>query len=95
MDEPLVCEFHDLAAEIDAYEREHFPTPPATLAEMLLFMRQQMKETQREMSARAGIALERWKKLETGSDPSMKDARKLFEIGVPPKAIFHRTAGLV
>jgi transcriptional regulator with XRE-family HTH domain len=50
----------------------------------MMFRRDQMQETQREISLRAGMSLNRWKLLERGAvEPSIADARKLYAVGIP------------
>jgi len=83
-----VIEFHALAAEIDAFERETYPIPPPTIPEAMTFRREQMLENQREISLRAGMSLNRWKLLESGKcEPSIADARKLHAVGIPASVI--------
>lgn len=88
MRDSIVIEFHALAAEIDAFEREAYPIPPPTIPEAMLFRREQMQENQREISLRAGMSLNRWKHLESGkNEPSLPDARKLYAVGIPASVI--------
>jgi HTH-type transcriptional regulator/antitoxin HigA len=88
MASPDVIELDALTAEVEAYEKEHFPIEPPTLPEAMIFRRQQMGETQREISLRAGMSLNRWKHLESGkNEPSLPDARKLYAVGIPAGVI--------
>ena len=88
MIEPLVCEFHELAAEIDAWERLRFPIALPSIGSAMNFRRNQMGENQKEVSVRAGMSLNRWKILESGKvEPSIADARKLHKIGIPASVI--------
>ena len=88
MRDSIVIEFHTLAAEIDAFERETYAIPLPTIPEAMLFRREQMQENQREISLRAGMSLNRWKHLESGkNEPSLPDARKLYAVGIPASVI--------
>lgn len=88
MSEPLVCEFHELAAEIDALERQRYPFALPSIGTAMNFRRNQMGENQKEISTRAGMSLNRWKILESGKvEPSIADARKLHKIGIPASVI--------
>ena len=89
MSSPDVIELDALTAEVAAFEREHFPIAPPTLGEAMKFRREQMCENQKEISARAGMPLSSWKALESGENqPSMKDARCLYAVGIPAAVIF-------
>ena len=93
MRDSIVIEFHELAAEIEAYEREKYPIPLPTIPEAMLFRREQMGENQREISLRAGMSLNRWKHLESGkNEPSLPDARKLYAVGIPASVILGQNA---
>ena len=93
MTEPLVCEFHELAAEIDAWERLRFPIALPSIGSAMNFRRNQMGENQKEISVRAGMSLNRWKILESGKvEPSIADARKLYKIGIPASVILQENA---
>lgn len=88
MTEPLVCEFHELATEIEAWERLRFPIALPSIGSAMNFRRNQMGENQKEISVRAGMSLNRWKLLESGKvEPSLADARKLYAVGVPASVI--------
>lgn len=88
MASPDVIELENLAAEVDSFEREVYPIPPPTVAEAMKFRREQMQESQREISLRAGMSLNRWKHLESGkNEPSLPDARKLYAIGIPASVL--------
>ncbi len=94
MTEPLVCEFHQLSNEIEKFERETLKFEPPTIPEMMLFIRDQRSETQRETSARSDMSLNRWKALESGKiEPSIKDARSLYKAGVPAKLLLKQKPG--
>jgi len=88
MSSPDVMELGTLISEVAAYERVHFPVALPTLGEAMQFRRMQMGETQKEISMRAGISLNRWKLLEKGMPPSLKDARCLHAVGIPADVIF-------
>lgn len=93
MASPDVIELDALTAEVAAFEREHFPIAPPTLGEAMKFRREQMQENQREISLRSGMSLYRWKHLESGKfEPSMKDARCLYAVGIPAAVIFGENA---
>jgi hypothetical protein len=93
MTEPLVCEFHDLSAEIDAWERLRFPIALPSIGSAMNFRRHQMGENQKAISVRAGMSLHRWKILESGKvEPSIADARKLHRIGIPASVILQENA---
>ena len=93
MASPDVIELDSLAAEIDAFEREAYPIPLPTIHEAMMFRREQMGENQREISTRAGISLNRWKRMESGkNEPSMSDARKLYAVGIPASVILGHDA---
>ncbi len=88
MESPDVVELDALIAEVDEYEKIHFPIDPPTLPESMKFRRDQMNESQREISLRAGMSLERWQLLEMGmSGPSIDDARRLYAIGIPASVL--------
>jgi antitoxin component HigA of HigAB toxin-antitoxin module len=87
MASPDVIELDALTAEVAAFEREAYPIQPPTLAEAMKFRRDQMRETQKEISMRAGISLNRWKLLEKGMLPSLNDARGLYSVGIPAQVI--------
>jgi hypothetical protein len=88
---PDVMELGTLISEVAAYERVHFPVALPTLGEAMQFRRMQMGETQKEISMRAGISLNRWMLLEKGMSPSLKDARCLHAVGIPADVIFPKT----
>jgi hypothetical protein len=93
MTDPLVCEFHELAAEIDAFERLRFPIALPSIGSAMNFRRSQMGENQKEISVRAGMSLNRWKILESGKvEPSIADARKLHKIGIPASVILQENS---
>ena len=93
MTEPLVCEFHELAAEIEAWERLQFPIALPSIGSAMNFRRNQMGENQKEISGRAGMSLNRWKILESGKvEPSIADARKLHKIGIPASVILQENS---
>jgi hypothetical protein len=88
MASPDVIELDALMQEVDAFERSSLPISTPTIAESMQFRRQQMLETQKEISTRAGMSLARWKILESGkNEPSMPDARKLYAVGIPASVI--------
>jgi hypothetical protein len=96
MTEPLVCEFHELAAKIDAWERLRFPIALPSIGSAMNFRRNQMGENQKQISVRAGMSLNRWKILESGKvEPSIADARKLHKIGIPASVILQENAKIV
>lgn len=68
------------------------PDSTPTLAEAMKFRREQMEENQREISLRAGMALHRWQRLESGKNaPTIADARKLYAVGIPVSVILGPT----
>ena len=88
MASPDVIELDSLSSEVAAFEREHFPIAPPTLGEAMKFRREQMRENQKEISVRSGMSLSSWKALESGKNqPSMKDARCLYAVGIPAAVI--------
>ncbi len=88
MASPDVIELDALTAEVEAYEKEHFPiVDPPTLPEAMRFRRDQMGETQKEISARAGMTLAGWRRLEAGEvSPSITEAKRLYSVGIPAGA---------
>jgi HTH-type transcriptional regulator / antitoxin HigA len=93
MSSPDVIELDALTSEVAAFEREHFPIAPPTLGEAMKFRREQMRENQKEISTKAGMPLSSWKALESGKNqPSMKDARCLYAVGIPAAVIFGENA---
>ena len=88
MTEPLVCEFHELAAEIDAWERLRFPIALPSVGSAMNFRRNQMGETQKEISARANMTLAGWRRLEAGEvSPSITEAKRLYAVGIPASVL--------
>lgn len=83
-----VVELETLSADVAAFEKEHFPIEPLTLPEAMLFRRNQMGETQKEISARAGMTLAGWKRLEAGEvSPSITEAKRLYSVGIPASVL--------
>lgn len=88
MASPDVIELEALAAEVEAFEKQAFPVPHATLSESMKFLRDQTGETQKEISARAGLPIRVWKGLENfGWSPSINQAKRLHAIGIPASVI--------
>jgi HTH-type transcriptional regulator/antitoxin HigA len=88
MASPDVIELEALTAEVTAFEKEHFPIEPPTLLEAMKFRRDQMGETQKEISARAGMTLSGWKRLEAGEvSPSITEAKRLYSVGIPASVL--------
>lgn len=85
---PDVIELESLSAEVEAFEKGAYPIPPPTIPEAMKFRREQMGETQCEISLRAGMHYNHWERLESGkNEPSLPDARKLYAVGIPASVI--------
>jgi DNA-binding XRE family transcriptional regulator len=88
MASPDVLELEALSAEVEAFEKIAFPIALPSIATAMNFRRNQMDENQKQISFRAGISLNRWKKLEAGKcQPSIADACKLYAIGIPASVL--------
>ncbi len=93
MASPDVIELDALTADVAAFEKLAYPMTPPTLADVMKYLREQMGETPKEISMRAGIALSSWKHLENGKNaPSFADARKLYAVGIPAGALLGANA---
>ena len=92
MASPDVIELEALSAEVETFEKEAYPISLPTIPEAMKFRREQMLESQREISLRAGMSLKRWRGLENSSyTPSFMDAKKLCSVGIPANVIFSIT----
>jgi antitoxin component HigA of HigAB toxin-antitoxin module len=93
MASPDVIELDALSAEVEAHERKMFSMETPTVAESMRFRREQMGETQKEISVRANITLARWRRLEAGEvQPSITEAKRLYAIGIPAKVLLQANA---
>jgi antitoxin component HigA of HigAB toxin-antitoxin module len=93
MASPDVIELDALSADVEAFENEAYPISLPTIPEAMRFRREQMGETQKEISNRAGMSLAIWRGLESGDYRlSLKDARKLFAVGIPASVILGQNA---
>ena len=87
---PDVVDRDALIAEVGAFEKAAYPIPLPTIPDAMKFRRDQMGETQKEISMRAGMSLNRWKLIESGKfNPKIEDARKLYSVGIPAEVLLH------
>jgi antitoxin component HigA of HigAB toxin-antitoxin module len=93
MASPDVIELDALTAEVAEYERKMFPMEMPSVAEAMKFRREQMGETQKEISVRANMTLAGWRRLEAGEvQPSITEAKRLYAIGIPAKVLLQDNA---